>query len=468
MAKPDDTIANRTIDEIRPGDTAQVSRKLTVRDLELLAALAGDAVPAAAAPSGLRGADGLPTVASGAWAALVVSTLLGSRLPGAGSLLSDQELHFRRPLVVGDTLDLTITVRTVDPERRLVTFGCLGVGRTGATVVEGTIRAVAPAEKVRTPSSAATDIVVEERGAKFRKLISQAETLPPILTAVVHAIEPNAVAGAVEAALANLIIPVFVGPEARISAAADEAGLDLSPWQVVATEHSAAAAATAVQMAHEGKVHALMKGSLHTDEFLHPIVAGDMKLRTERRLSHVFLMDVPSYDRPLLITDGAININPDLEAKKEIVQNAVQMAHALGNETPRVAILSAVEMVNPRIPSTLDAAALCKMSERGQIEGAILDGPLAFDNAVSKVAAEIKHIRSDVAGRADILLAPDLDAGNMIAKQLEYLAASEAAGVVLGARVPIVLTSRADSAQSRLASCAVATLIRAHQRGEPT
>ena len=465
MAKPDDTIANRPIDEIKLGDTAQVSRKLTVRDLELLAALASDAGSTAVSPSGLHDADGLPTVASGAWAALAVSALLGSRLPGAGSLLSDQELHFHRPLMAGDTLDLTITVRTVDPERRLVTFDCLGVGRTGATVVEGTIRAVAPAEKVRTPRGAMADIVVEERGAKFRKLISQAETLPPILTAVVHAIEPNAVAGAVEAAHANLIVPVFVGPEPRIRAAADEAGLDLSPWQVVATQHSAAAAATAVQMAHEGKVHALMKGSLHTDEFLHPIVASDMKLRTERRLSHVFLMDVPSYDRPLLITDGAINITPDLEAKKEIVQNAVQMAHALGVETPRVAILSAVEMVNPRIPSTLDAAALCKMSERGQIVGAILDGPLAFDNAVSKVAAEIKHIHSEVAGRADILLAPDLDAGNMIAKQLEYLAASEAAGVVLGARVPIVLTSRADSAQSRLASCAVATLIRAHQRG---
>ncbi|KDB02775.1 bifunctional enoyl-CoA hydratase/phosphate acetyltransferase [Defluviimonas sp. 20V17] len=441
---------SRTVDRIRPGDSARLVRKLTLRDLELIAALAGGQVAVAT--------DSGPT----AWAGLMLGALVGGELPGLGSRIARAELQFHAAPQVDETLDLTLTVETVRAATRTVGLRCRATGPLDAPVFEGRLEVIAPAEAMQPGPATRPGLIIEERGAKFHRLIAQAARLPPLRIAVVHPVEPNALSGAVAAARAGLISPVFVGPEARIRAAAQAAGLDLSPWPLLATEHSDAAAEEGARMAHDGKVHALMKGSLHTDEFLRPVLRPEMNLRTGRRISHVFLMDVPGTDRPLFITDGAINIAPDLEAKRDIVQNAIGMAHALGIAAPRVAILSAVETVNPRIPSTLDAAALCKMAERGQITGGVLDGPLAFDNAVSTLAAEIKHIRSEVAGRADILLAPDLDAGNMMAKQLKYLANSEAAGVVLGARVPIVLTSRADSAQSRLASCAVAALIHAH------
>jgi phosphate acetyltransferase len=257
---------------------------------------------------------------------------------------------------------------------------------------------------------------------------------------------------------------VLIGPEPKIRAAADEAGIDLDPYRIVSTEHSDAAAATAVAMARKGEVGALMKGSLHTDEFMHPVVQEETGLRTDRRVSHVFVLDIPTFDRPLFVTDGAINIYPDLEDKKDIVQNAINLALALDIKTPRVAILSAIEVVEPKIKSTVEAAAICKMANRNQITGGIVDGPLAFDNAISEEAAKAKGIESTVAGRADILVVPDLEAGNMLAKQLEYLADAEAAGIVLGARIPIMLTSRADSVQSRLASCAVAALMNRHRQ----
>jgi phosphate acetyltransferase/phosphate butyryltransferase len=294
-------------------------------------------------------------------------------------------------------------------------------------------------------------------GRHFLRFLRQSRALEPLRTAVVHPVDALALNGALEAAKARLIVPVLVGPEARIRAAARRASVDLAAYECVWTEHSHAAAAEAAALAAERKVEALMKGSLHTDEFMSAILA-EPRLRTARRMSHVFVVDAPAYPRPLLISDAAVNIYPTLEDKADIVQNAIALAHALGTKTPRVAILSAVETVSPRIKSTLDAAVLCKMAERGQITGGILDGPLAFDNAVSVAAARAKGLRSPVAGRADIFIVPDLEAGNMLAKQLEYLAGAQIAGIVLGARVPIILTSRADNAPSRLGSCAIALL----------
>lgn len=285
----------------------------------------------------------------------------------------------------------------------------------------------------------------------------------PLRTAVVHPVDSLSLRGAIEAERAGLIVPVLVGPQRRIRAAARAARIDLTGRAIENTEHSHAAAACAVQMARRGEVDALMKGALHTDELMHYVVDHDQGLRTERRVSHVFAIDAPHYPRLLLMTDAAVNIEPTLEEKRDIVQNAIDLAHALGVRTPRVAILSAVELVTPKIRSTLDAAALCKMSDRGQITGGILDGPLAFDNAVSRSAAATKAITSNVAGRADIFVVPDLESGNMLAKQLEYLADAHLAGIVLGARVPIMLTSRADDARSRLASCAIAVLFAAHK-----
>jgi phosphotransacetylase len=297
----------------------------------------------------------------------------------------------------------------------------------------------------------------------YPALIERCATLEPVSSAVAHPCDESSLTAAVEAAEANLIQPILVGPEARIRAVAEKCSLDIRPYRLVDAPHSHASAAKAVEIVREGEAETLMKGSLHTDELMAEVVRKDTGLRTERRISHVFIMDVPTYPKPLAVTDAAINIFPDLETKVDIAQNAIDMAHAFRRERPKVAILSAVETVTPKIPSTIDAAALCKMAERGQITGALLDGPLAFDNAISKEAAQTKGIRSEVAGDPDILLVPDLEAGNMLAKQLSFLANADAAGIVLGARVPIILTSRADTVRARMASCAVAVLL-AHTR----
>jgi len=297
----------------------------------------------------------------------------------------------------------------------------------------------------------------------FSRLIGDAEILDPINTAVVFPLSEVALLGAMEACERGLITPTLIGPRACLDTLAKACDINISTVDIVDVEAPERAAAEGVALCRSGRAEALMKGSLHTDRFMKAILDRERGLRTQRRLSHVFVLDVPDYPRLLMISDAAVNIYPDLQAKADIAQNAIQLAHVLGINEPKVAILSAVETVTPKISSTIDAAALCKMADRGQITGGILDGPLAFDNAVNLKAAAIKHIHSPVAGQADILLVPDLESGNMLAKQLEYLAASEAAGIVLGARVPIILTSRADGAKTRLASCAVAVLL-AHAR----
>jgi phosphate acetyltransferase len=302
----------------------------------------------------------------------------------------------------------------------------------------------------------------------FERLIAQCGSRAAVPVAVVFPCDDVSLAGTVEAARERLIVPVLVGPRAEILAAANRRNLDVSPYRIVDVEGVEAAAARAVALCRSAECAALMKGSLHTDVLMHEAMKPDVGLRGLRRMSHVFVMDVPDYPKILLITDAAIIIYPTLEDKVDIVQNAIDLAHVLGIAEPKVAVLSAVETVTPKISSTIDAAALCKMADRGQIRGGIVDGPLAFDNAVSMKAAAIKHIVSPVAGQADVLVAPDLESGNMLAKQLEYLAEAESAGVVLGARVPIVLTSRSDSAKARLASCAVmALLVHAHRHAQP-
>ncbi len=298
---------------------------------------------------------------------------------------------------------------------------------------------------------------------KYELLLERCRSLEPVPTAVAHPCEASALAGAVEAGAKGLIAPILVGSEMKIREIAMKGGIDLGKSKIVDVPHSHAAASKAVELVRQGSAELLMKGSLHTDELLSAVVARETGLRTGRRISHVFIMDVPTYHKVLIVTDAAINIAPLLDDKVDIVQNAIDLAQSLGVSTPKVAILAAVETVNSKMPATIDAAALCKMADRGQIKGGLLDGPLAFDNAISKEAATIKGIKSDVAGDPDILLAPDLEAGNMLAKQLSFLANADSAGLVLGARVPIILTSRADSVRSRIASCAVAMLA-AHAR----
>ena len=314
----------------------------------------------------------------------------------------------------------------------------------------GTLRAISPA--------------AHPPGSKYDRLIARAKQVTPALTVVVHPCDETSLRGAVEAAELGIIKPTLVGPAARIHKIADEHRIQIGGFQVVDAGHSEAAATKAVELVHEGKGEMLMKGSLHTDELMRAVTSSKTGLRTARRISHVFIMDVPTYAETLFVTDAAINIAPDLDAKRDIVQNAADLFHQVGLGVPRVAILSAVETVTSKIPSTIDAAALCKMADRGQITNAILDGPLAFDNAIDPEAARIKGIQSPVAGKAQILVVPDLEAGNMLAKNLIYLSKADSAGLVLGARVPVVLTSRADSVRSRMASCAAAVLYAAARR----
>lgn len=457
-------IENHTFAEIAVGASAELTRTLGLRDIELFAVMSGDVNPAHV-DAEFAGSDMFhKVIAHGMWGGALISAVLGTELPGPGTIYLSQSLRFLRPVGLGETVRVRVTVREKRAEGHRLLMDCLCVNAHGETVIEGEAEVIAPTTKVRRPRAMLPEVHLHEHGARYRQLIEATRALEPIRTAVIHPCDANSLTGALEAWTQGLITPILVGPGAKIRAAAEAAGLDLAGIEMAEAPHSHAAAAEAVALVRAGRAEALMKGALHTDEVMSAVVDRDTGLRTERRMSHVFALDVPSYPKPLLVTDGAINIYPDLETKRDITQNAIDLGHALGIVTPRVAILSALETVNPKIASTVEAAALCKMADRGQITGGLLDGPLAFDIAVSKEAARIKNIVSAVAGDADILVAPDLEAGNMIAKQLMYLAGAESAGLVLGARVPIMLTSRADGTLSRLASAALALLF-AHRHG---
>jgi len=451
-------IENKTFDELKVGDSAEIKRTLRQRDIELFAVMSGDVNPAHVDAEFAKSDMFHKVIAHGMWGGALISAVLGTELPGPGTIYLDQSLRFRRPVGLGDTVTVRVTVREKFAEKKRVILDCECRNQAGEVVVEGVAEVIAPSEKVRRPRVALPELHLHERGARYGELMQAAQHLPAIRVAVVHPCDQVSLTGALDAMTEKLIVPVLVGPEARIRSAAQQAGRSLDGVELVDAPHSHAAAAQAVALARQGQVQALMKGALHTDELMGAVVDAQTGLRTERRISHIFAFDVPTYAKALLITDAAINIYPDLDDKRDIVRNAIDLAHAIGVARPKVAILSAVETVNSKLKSTVEAAALCKMAERGQIEGGILDGPLAFDNAISKDAARTKHIVSPVAGDADILVVPDLEAGNMLAKQLIYLAGADAAGIVLGARVPIVLTSRADGALARMASCALAQL----------
>ncbi len=458
-----DYIENRTFDEIEIGDSATLERSLTMRDIKLFAAITGNVNPAHVDEDYARSSSFHEIIAHGMWGGALISTVLGTQLPGPGTIYVGQTLKFRRPVHLGDRLGITVTVTDKNPEKNRLILACECRNQQGDVVIKGDAEVVAPTEKIRRPRWLAPDVRLTE-SEHLHRLLEFAAEYPLLRTGVVHPTDKASLEGAVAAAEARMIEPVLIGPEHKIRAVAESEGLDISPFELVKTPHSHAAAEKAVAMARSGDVVALMKGSLHTDELVREVIKKDTGIRTERRLSHVFAFDVPTYSRPLFITDAAINIYPTLSDKRDIVQNAIDLTHALKIEQPLVAILSAVETVNPAIKSTLEAAALCKMADRGQISGGIVDGPLAFDNAVSPEAAATKGIVSKVAGQADILVVPDLESGNMLAKQLEYLAGAEGAGIVIGARVPIILTSRADDTLTRVASCALAVMLDAYYR----
>ena len=456
-------IENRTYDELAVGDSAELVRTLRKEDVELFAVLSGDVNPAHVDEDFARSDTFHKVIAHGMWGGALISAVLGTELPGPGTIYLDQTLHFRKPVGIGDTVTVRVTVREKRAENKVV-LDCRCENQAGDVVVEGEALVLAPTSKVKRPRTLLPEIHMHEQGARYRQLIEATRSIQALRIAVVHPCDELSLAGALEARSQGLIDPVLVGPRAKMLKTAAAAGRSLDGIELVDVPHSHAAAARAVELARTGAVRALMKGALHTDELMAAVVDAATGLRTERRMSHVFALDVPTYPKPLLITDAAINIEPDLDTKRDIVQNAIDLAHALGLAAPKVAILSAVETVYPKIRSTVEAAALCKMVDRGQITGGIVDGPLAFDNAVSRAAASTKAIVSPVAGDADVLVVPDLESGNMLAKQLIYLSGAESAGIVLGARVPIVLTSRSDSVLSRLASCALAVLLDRQRR----
>ncbi|UNK40966.1 bifunctional enoyl-CoA hydratase/phosphate acetyltransferase (plasmid) [Shinella sp. H4-D48] len=456
----DDFLRNRTFGELQPGDTASIVHLVGRDDIELFAAVSGDHNPAhldaAFAKTGLFG----HIVAHGMWTAALISAVLGTRLPGPGTIYLGQDLQFLKPVMPGDTVTATVTVKEKQPQKRIVLLDTICTNLQGEIVLKGTAKVIAPEHRIEWPRTQLPDISLR-RHDRYEALVKRARDLPPLRAAIVHPCSAAAITGALEARDAGLLEPVLIGPEAKILAAAEAAQVSLEGVEIISVAHSHAAAERAVEIAVSGSVSVLVKGSLHTDELLSAVVAPGSGLRTERRISHVYAMDIPAYGKPLIVTDAAINIQPTLEHKRDICQNAVDLLHRLGMEEPRVAVLAAVETVNPKMPSTLDAAALTVMAARGQITGACVDGPLAFDNAISMDAARTKGIVSPVAGQADILLVPDLEAGNMLAKQLIYFAGATAAGLVLGARVPIVLTSRADPLSARIASAALAKIVAA-------
>lgn len=453
-------LVNRVYDEIRIGDASSLTRTLRPEDVKLFAILTGDINPSIVDPQYSESGMFREVIAHGMWSGSLISTVLGTQFPGPGTILVDQSLHFARPVTIGDTITITVTAKQKFDHNRHVIFDCVCTNQEGLQVVRGTAEVLAPSEKVtHMQAMHMPEIRIDDKYERYTQLLSRVKGLEPIPTAVAHPCDQESLKGPVMAFQAGIIEPILVGPEAKIRSVAEEFNIDLHGIRIVNAAHSHDSAAIAVSLVRTGDAEALMKGSLHTDELMGEVVSRANGLRTSRRISHVFVMDVPTYHRPLLITDAAINIAPTLEEKVDIIQNAIELAHIIGIPEPKVAILSAVETVNPKIQSTLDAAALCKMADRGQIRGGILDGPLAFDNAVSIVAAKTKGIKSAVAGHAEILVVPDLESGNMVAKQLEYLANALTAGIVLGTRIPIVLTSRADSAETRTASCVIAALI---------
>jgi phosphate butyryltransferase len=440
--------------QLQVGDSASIERVCDERDIHLFAHASGNLNPATL-PLG-RAIDSADAVAPSLWIAGLLSALIGTRLPGPGTLYRSQTLNFRRRVKVGDTLIATVTC-VEKREAPVAIFQCAVATPQGETVADGLVEVDAPLEAISCAAAHLPELILD-RHDHFAPLLAAARALPTLTTAVVCPEDAASLIGALSARNEALIEPVLIGDRTRIEAAAASSGVDLSGARLVEATDARSAAAAAVALAARGEVQAIMKGNLHTDILLAEVVRKETGLRTHRRISHVFAIDAPTMDHLLLISDAAINIAPDLTTKVDIVQNAIDLAHAIGIAQPRVSILSAIETINPAIPSTMDAAILAKMSERGQITGGIVDGPLAMDNAIDPGAAHTKGIASLVAGRADILIVPNLEAGNMLAKELIFVARAQSAGLVIGARVPIMLTSRADDDRARLASSALAVL----------
>jgi len=453
-----DFIENRTFDEIQVGDRAVLTRTLRPEDIQLFAIMSGDVNPAHVDPEYAHSSMFHEVIAHGMWGGALISTVLGTEFPGPGTIYVSQTLKFSRPVKVGDTITIAVKCTQKFDHNKHMVFDCLCVNQDSLKVIAGEAEVLAPTEKIKRARVAMPEITISDRDARYRQLFGRARGLKPITAAFVHPCDPSSLRAALSVRDTGFMKPLLIGSAARLRALAEQHGFDLGATRIIDVPHSRAAAARAVEMARGGEAAALVQGSLTTEELLRAAIAPN-GLRTDRRLSHVLYMDVPTHRRPLFITDMMVNIEPTLQDKVDIAQNAIDFAQLMGVPEPKVAVLAGLETVTPRMRATVDAAALCKMADRGQITGGIVDGPLGFDNAVSLMSARTAGLRSAVAGGADVLLAPDLESGNMLAKQLEHLSDAISGGVVVGGRVPIVLANRGDSVESRMASCVLAVIV---------
>jgi phosphate acetyltransferase len=450
-------IENRTYDEIKVGDSATLTRTLKPQDIQLFAIMSGDVNPAHVDPEYAHSSMFQEVIAHGMWGGALISTVLGTEFPGPGTIYISQTLRFSRPVKVGDTISIRITCKQKFDHNKHMIFDCLCTNQDGLKVIAGEAEVLAPTEKIKRERYELPEVTISDRWGRYHKLIARAKGLPAASAVFAHPVHAESLQSAAAARDSGILRPVLVGPEKEMRAAAEQNNIDLKLCRLVDAPHWRAALARAIDMTRSGEAEILVQGAIATHEFLLPVIG---ELRTDRRLSHVLYIDVPTYPRPFVISDMMVNIEPTLEDKVEIVRNAIDFAHIMGIPEPRVAILAGIETVTPKMRATLDAAALCKMAERGQITGGIVDGPLGFDHAVSPSV----HLKSLVAGRADILIAPDLEAGNMLAKQLEHMSDAVSGGVVLGGRVPIVLANRNDSIESRVASLVLSLLVSSHAR----
>jgi len=455
---PAQFIENRTYDEIKLGESAILTRTLKPQDIQLFAIMSGDVNPAHVDPEYAHSSMFHEVIAHGMWGGALISTVLGTEFPGPGTIYISQTLRFSRPVKVGDTITIKITCKQKFDHNKHIVFDCQCTNQDELKVISGEAEVLAPTEKVKRERVELPEVTISDRWARYKKLLARATGLPAATAVFARPVHAESLQSAVTAAESGFLRPVLVGPEKEMREVARQNGISLLRCRLIDVPHARAAVARAVEMARSGEADIIVQGDMTTADFMLRLIGPD-GLRGVRRFSHVLYLDVPSYPRPIIVSDMMLNIEPSLEDKVEIVQNAIDFARLMGLAEPKVAILAGIDTVTPRMRATLDAAALCKMAERGQITGGVLDGPLGIDNAISIVAARNAALNSVVAGRADVLIAPNLEAGNMLAKQLEHLADAVSGGVVLGGLVPIVLATRNGSIESRVASLVLSLLV---------
>ncbi|MDE2594021.1 MAG: bifunctional enoyl-CoA hydratase/phosphate acetyltransferase [Burkholderiales bacterium] len=450
-------LENRTFEEITVGESAAITRVLNKDDIDLFAILSGDVNPAHLDEAYAAQTPFHKVIAHGMWGGTLISTVLGTKLPGPGTIYLSQQLKFQRPVCLGDVITVTVTVAAKNADKNLVTLDCVCTNQAGKTVIVGTAEVMAPTVKVRRESAPLPDLQLR-RHPHFSQLLAHCQPLDAIPAAVAYPCDINSLTTVLQAAQAGVIKPILVGPSELIKRVATDHDLDLSACQWVEAITPSASIEAAIQLARSGDAQVLYQGAMPLDETLQAVLNRTTGLRTDRRMSHVYLIDSPDYTQPLMITDGALIIQPTLEDKRHIVQNAIDLVKTLGMK-PKVAILSAADSISSALPSSTEATALCKMAERGQIHGGDIDGPLSFDSAISPAAAQAKGLKSPVAGQANVLVVPNIEVGDMLAKQLTFMAGAVAAEIVLGGQVPIILNNAAASEQTRVASAAVALVL---------